>query len=32
VSLFIDNDGSCDPGDERDSALLVLDRHERLLG
>jgi hypothetical protein len=32
VSLFIDNDGACDPGDERDSALLVLDRHERLAG
>jgi hypothetical protein len=32
VSLFIDNDGACDPGDERDSALLVLDGHERLVG
>jgi hypothetical protein len=32
ASLFIDNDGACDPGDERDSALLVLDRHERLAG
>ncbi len=30
VSLFIDNDGACDPNDERDSALLVLDGHERL--
>jgi len=25
-------DGACDPGDERDSALLVLDRHDRLAG
>ena len=32
VSLFIDSDGACDPGDERDSALLVLDSHERLAG
>jgi RES domain len=32
VSLFIDNDGACDPADERDSALLVLDRTERLAG
>jgi hypothetical protein len=30
VSLFIDNDGACDPANERDSALLVLDRAERL--
>lgn len=32
VSLFIDNDGACDPGCECDSALLVLDGHERLAG
>jgi hypothetical protein len=32
VSLFIDNDGACDPADERDSALLLLDGHERLAG
>jgi hypothetical protein len=32
VSLFIDNDGACDPDGERDSALLVLDGHERLAG
>jgi len=29
VSLFIDNDGACDPGDERDSALLLLNAHKR---
>jgi hypothetical protein len=28
VSLFIDNDGACDPDDEHDSALLVLAGHE----
>lgn len=32
VSLFIDNDGACDPDNERDSALLVLDEHELLTG
>jgi hypothetical protein len=31
VSLFIDNDGACDPDAESDSALLVLDGHERLV-
>jgi hypothetical protein len=32
VSLFIDSDGACDPDGERDSALLLLDGHERLAG
>jgi len=32
VVLFIDNDGACDQDDERASALLVLDAHERLAG
>ena len=30
VSLFIDQDGACDPDDERTSPLLVLDGHERV--
>jgi hypothetical protein len=32
VALFIDNDGACDPDNERDSALLLLGEHERLAG
>jgi hypothetical protein len=32
AALFIDNDGACDPGNERESALLLLDAHERLTG
>lgn len=32
VSLFIDNDGACDPDNQRDSALLVLTGHKPLSG